>query len=29
MEPEDIFSAQGQALRDKAKSLTGKQLTLA
>lgn len=29
MEPEDIFSAQGQALRDKAKKITGLQLELA
>ena len=29
MEPEDIFSAQGQAIRDKAKKITGLQLELA
>ena len=29
MEPEDIFSAQGQALRDKAKKITGLQLEMA
>jgi len=29
MEPDDIYSAQGQALRDKAKKLTGKQLEIA